>query len=102
MTWRENEACKKSYIVGIYMKLGLFEKVEYGLGSDLEVLAGFLEVRHWLPERIKGPKPMELLVETVNYGPVENVHPLKHFFSYLRVRFLHIINTILSPFTQTL
>ncbi len=101
MTWRENEACKESYIVGIYMKLGLFEKVVYGLGSDLEVLAGFLEVRHWLSERIKGPEPMELLVETVDDGPVEIVHPLKHFLSYLRVRSLYFIKILLSPFTRT-
>ena len=42
MSLRQDQPCKKGYVIGIDVELALLEKVVDGLGSDLEVLACLL------------------------------------------------------------
>lgn len=90
MSFRQDQSCKKCYVICINLELALLDKVVYRLWRYLEVFARLLQVRHWLSIGIKGPEPMKLLIKTVDNPPVKVVHPHEHLLPYLRVCSLHL------------
>jgi hypothetical protein len=90
MALGEDQACKESDIVGVDVELALFKEVHHGVGVDLHVLTGALQMSHGLSGGEERTEPVQLLVETVDDGQVEIVHPLEHLLPDLRVCFLSL------------